>query len=438
MAKSSTVSNKQNDPDLKNYAKSFAEAFFVSHASGKSVGEFDEGSGISLGSAGVVEIDENLEKTIYKLIQRAEQLLGPTGVHSRTFYDLVLQAGHDALNAGLTAVNAAVAIIKKLWDHGTTTYEWVSPNRLFHFDSSIDSVQVGRVRAMKTDVLVKERETQYPKHPVSINISENTGFQLGGGSFSLNLYHTCWLVEVDAIVQHVETEGKWLIDVAVSYLRLRHKSWSHFAPAIGDVEPHPTRPFQRHNEGAKIQGPSITAGGGKSPSVYEIDNNVLTSTRDKSFVECANLIFAPPQKSVAERVSQGLGWLTRGRQAEDRSERLLYFFTAIEALLSSDDKTAPVTQTIARHAAVILTNDNTQRSKIAADIKRLYQFRSALVHAGTRSVSGSVADQTQILAESLYMRILESFDMKKLHTLFCTELSNASYGLPWPSNSTSS
>jgi hypothetical protein len=35
---------------------------------------------------------------------------------------------------------------------------------------------------------------------------------------------------------------------------------------------------------------------------------------------------------LAERVGQGLGWLTRGRQAEDRAERLLYFFTAIEAL----------------------------------------------------------------------------------------------------------
>ena len=53
--------------------------------------------------------------------------------------------------------------------------------------------------------------------------------------------------------------------------------------------------------------------------------------------------------------------MTRGRQARDRSERLLFFFTAIEALLSGDDKTAPVTQTIARRAATILVDDPTHR-----------------------------------------------------------------------------
>jgi hypothetical protein len=43
-------------------------------------------------------------------------------------------------------------------------------------------------------------------------------------------------------------------------------------------------------------------------------------------------------------VGQGLGWLSRGRQAESRTERFLFFFTALEALLSSDDKGDPVTQ----------------------------------------------------------------------------------------------
>jgi hypothetical protein len=177
-----------------------------------------------------------------------------------------------------------------------------------------------------------------------------------------------------------------------AYLRLSYREWSTHFPLLGSIEPHPVRATRVESEGVKIQGLRVLAGGSSVPPWYEIDAAVVAKSREATFISRAELIFDPPKKSLAERVGQGLGWLTRGRQAEDRAERLLYFFTAIEALLSNDDKTAPVVQTIARHAAVLLTNENEQRAVIARSAKALYELRSSLAHAGTRAILWSAAN----------------------------------------------
>lgn len=242
----------------------------------------------------------------------------------------------------------------------------------------------------------------------------------------------CWIVRVDSILENVEEEGKWLIDVAVSFLRLSHSQWAGHFPSIGRTEPHPIMGSTLHKEGVNLKGPEALVGSSALPSWYEIDSNVLTTANGSDFTINADSIFAPAKKSLAERVSQGLGWLTRGRQAEDRAERLLYFFTAIEALLSNDDKTAPVTQTIARHGAVLLTDDNEERFKIAAHIKSLYTSRSALVHSGNRSILWSSANSAQQLAEAMFSITLQKADLNTAHAKFCDSLAASSFGLPWP------
>jgi len=174
------------------------------------------------------------------------------------------------------------------------------------------------------------------------------------------------------------------------------------------------------------------AAGVTTPDWYEIDAKIVEFAETENFIAKAKLITSPPAKGLAERVSQGLGWLTRGRQADDRAERLLYFFTAIEALLSTDDKSAPVMQTISRHAAVLLHSDNARRVKTAVEIRRLYNFRLALVHAGNRSVFWTAANTAQQIAELLFVRVLRDADLTTSRSEFSAALSKASYGLLWP------
>jgi Apea-like HEPN len=184
-----------------------------------------------------------------------------------------------------------------------------------------------------------------------------------------------------------QEEAKWLIDVATSLLRLAYRQVGPMFPMPGDIEPNPTLPWHLKDVSATIGKDSTTGRTHGIIKSYEIDRQLEPAITDPAFLTRANLIFDPPVGSVAGRIHNGLGWLTRGRQSDDRAERFLFTFTAIESLLSNSDKTAPITQTIARHAAVILTDDTAARQKIASSISGLYDFRSTVVHRGGRPVA---------------------------------------------------
>jgi Apea-like HEPN len=176
----------------------------------------------------------------------------------------------------------------------------------------------------------------------------------------------------------------------------------------------------------------ISTDGGSVSQYYQVNKAVADHLQSINFEERAKKIFSPVSKSVGERVAQGLGWMARGRRAHDRAERFLFFYTAIEALLASSDRTAPVIQTIARHAAVILAEKVEKRYEIAKNIKTSYETRSALVHGGRRNVSKTEADDAQLMAEILYLEILEKVDLASSDESFEAGLSIASYGLRWP------
>lgn len=141
-------------------------------------------------------------------------------------------------------------------------------------------------------------------------------------------------------------------------------------------------------------------GGGKVPPVYDASKKVAAEQN-------AAILFDPPSKSLALRAAQGLGWLTRGRQMSDRAERLLSFFTALEALLTSNNKSDPVTQTISRHVSVIYTQKFADRMVVYNKVKALYGLRSAVVHAGKRDVLWGDVNTLQSIVEAIFYVVLK-------------------------------
>lgn len=242
----------------------------------------------------------------------------------------------------------------------------------------------------------------------------------------------CWVVKVSAARDNAKEEAKWLLDIAISLIRMSYKTVGPMFPMIGDIEPHPWEPWNFADAGLTLGQNVAYSGRRTTPSLYEVDKQIEATVSEPSFVDRAKLVFDPLKGSLAERIGQGLGWLTRGRQTEDRAERLLYNFTAIEALLSSNDKSAPVTQTIARNAAAILTEDVAARANTAKDIMRLYELRSLVVHARSRPVAWTQANLAQNFAEELFWRVLPNADLSLKHADFIAQLSFASYGSPWP------
>jgi Apea-like HEPN len=244
---------------------------------------------------------------------------------------------------------------------------------------------------------------------------------------------TCWDVTVPASSGTRSESARWMIDIAISLIRLSHVLGdSPVTPLLGQVEAKSDGPLYHPSTDITVTGTNVSVRSERPLGLYVFDGATADPERVEALDRRGIQIFNASRGSVAERVQQGLGWLTRARTSYDRPERFLYFFTALEALLSSDDKSAPIVQTIARHAAALWTNDKEDRAGIAAEIKKLYEVRSALVHAGKRGVSAGSALTAQYIVECLFVRVLEAEKLGMEHQTFCGELAKASFGLDWP------
>ena len=419
---------KGNTGQLKPAVKAYLQAYktaITKIAEGRRRG-FGEDAEADNGSA---ESRENLSKANDELVRQAIKLFGPNNASERSFSLLAEWIGQEFAAGDYDIDKGVTKLIDVLIDEGNASFDVILPNYLILFKDGVRSLTIGRVQtALTADIAPKLME-----HISTLKIVHGERFSqtTSEDGVAVTMPPVCWVVKVDAVQDNAQEEAKWLVDVAISLLRMSYTSVGSMFPKVGDIEPHPWEPWNL--PAGLTTGPQVVYVG-KRPTrnLYEVNKEVETTIGDHSFADRADLILDPKPGTLAERINRGLGWLARGRQTKDRAERLLYNFTAIEALLSSTEKSAPVTQTIARNAGVIITDDVAVRAKISKDIIDLYDFRSQVVHAGSRPVSWTQSNFAQDLAEDLFWRVLPAVNLSMEYTAFLKQLSFASYGSPWP------
>jgi hypothetical protein len=257
--------------------------------------------------------------------------------------------------------------------------------------------------------------------------------KIAGAVLELEFPKFCWRVKVNALHGAVAEEALWLVNITMSLVRLFYPRPDGAVPLGGFTarENHPTLRIEPQQASITLGTTETSLKGSHSGVQYAIGDAAKEHFDKIGLKIIAETIYNASPKTVAERLGQGLGWLSRGRQAESRSERFLYFFTSLEALLSSDDKGTPISQTISRHAAVIMFNDAHQRALLAKELQTLYGLRSSLVHTGKRNISTAEAARSQELLESLYLAVLQKVKVTDKFETFARGLAEASYGLPW-------
>jgi hypothetical protein len=368
-------------------------------------------------------------------VQQAIRRLGPIKGHAKVLdnalWDFVVSIEDDAELDDDAVLNLALEQIEA---NSASVSEFFRPCPLVRLPEEVDRIEIGRVAIDRTEARIDEfrKISQHFKFGVGQDWTLSIILTDKDAGVVTVLPPTVWSINLAAADPIREEEGLWLTDVALSILRMcaRHDDLGAMAPTVGRVEPHPFFPHDHQDHSFTLkQGGSGHLGGMTAPNDYWLTKGAAEALQDPLAKAKIDTVFDAKPKSVAERFYQGCGWLTRGRRSKDRSDRLLYFFTAIEALLSDSDKTSPVIQTIARHAAVLLSDDNERRQKIAKDIKRLYGVRSALVHAGARGAYDIDANSAQQLAELLYFRVWNDIDLSLSHQGFSSMLGKASYGL---------
>jgi Apea-like HEPN len=354
----------------------------------------------SIGSV-IFAIGPDIWREVHALVTRATDLLGPTHGNEKDIEELAWQYAAKTANGEAQQK----AFIAALDDVHSRTFVHYCPNYSIRFDDGIREFAIGPVKARLSEDVAEVMKKDFPKAKFRATAESFPGTRLRRKKIYVGLTPVCWEVRVSASKGNVPEEASWLINTALSLLRLSYPiDWyKPYFPGLGDCEALPTTRPETRRSRLTLTPNGASIGGWSVPLHYQIDKTLLEHLDKIGFDSLAAIISAPPARSLAERVARGLGWLTRGRQVESRSERFLYFFTAIEALLSNDDKSAPIIQTIARNSATILADAPADRFNLAKDIQRHYESRSALAHTGSRPVSHSGAEHLQAIAEALYV-----------------------------------
>jgi hypothetical protein len=371
----------------------------------------------------------------HALVDRCVKLLGPSVAHEEDVTDLAWEYADEGIQS-----DSSVDLNKTFGNFATALQQWralpvryLLPNQVIELATGTSALVVGPVSVRHTDEIAHETGANWanPEQHGIIAIGKlGLNFVDGRGVFGMT--PTCWDVTVPASPRAQSETALWMIDVAISLIRLRVLGIFPFAHAFGQPEAKSSGPRNHALSAITVSGTKISGGSSRMLGTYAFDGATADADRVNTLAHRGEKIFSAARGSVAERVQQGLGWLTRARTAHDRPERFLYFFTALEALLSTDDKSAPVIQTISRHASVLCTNDNWTRVQIAAEIKKLYEIRSELVHKGKRGVSTISVMRIQEIVEFLFYTVLEAERLEMKHQAFSAELTQSSFGMEWP------
>lgn len=366
----------------------------------------------------------------------ASKMLKARNAHEQTIRALCQDAGQAYVKLVLSTEettpgaleSVAISLVETVLNEVGREYVHIEPNFLMIHDAA-DIVSLGRVRSMRTEMAGTITELS-GFEAIRLELGRYPDMVFDADCVTLCMPQSVWVVEVPATLENVTEESKWLIDVAVSLIRLSTAHWPRSLSRPGAVEPHPTYPTIHDHPHITLDGDSFVAGRGKRQSCYQVTAEVAADLASREVQEKASILFDPADKSLAQCVAQGLGWMTRGRQASDRAERLLSFFTALEALLTSDSAD-PVTQTISRHVSVIWSQDLNTRVSVYNQIKRLYSLRSAVVHRGQREVMWQDVNSIQAYVESVFWIVIDRCDLRMSQEVFSRSLADASHGLPW-------
>jgi hypothetical protein len=389
------------------------------------------GNGFSSGEHGTVEFTAEFVEASRNLSTGAIKVFGKSRIHEKSAEEVARDIAFNSNDAD--SVKAiAKAVVTGIKAAATTEYRVIRPNPLFRFVGNVEEIKIGPVRIATREAVRRDVEGRSSAIRICSLEKENNAvtFIEDGASLIAQVYlpELCWDVSVQGMPKGLELEAVWFIDVAISFVRLHYQQPKGFFPTISDVEPHPIHPRQFQAQGLSIGPDGATLGGGSAAPWYEIDADMVIILKSSKVVAAAEQLFAPHSNTLAERMQQALGWLTRARRAYEPAERMLLFFTTIEALLSGTNKDGPITESIARNAGVIWSADPKVRMALYKSLKKLYDLRSRIVHNGERSVAQLEVNNIHYIAWTITQIILRRADLSARHSDFIETLKEASFG----------
>jgi hypothetical protein len=173
---------------------------------------------------------------------------------------------------------------------------------------------------------------------------------------------------------------------------------------------------------------------------FSLNPELIKALQRPEFNAFAALLGTAGKDGLVARLRNALGFFGRAINEPDRLTRFLFLVIAMEAIFSRD-KHAPIKTTLADHAT-ILCFKTPDRLQVHADLRKIYDERSSIVHNGVSYVdSALIAKAEKLAARSIYCSLAlavsvkdgtGSFENRFFDRLLELKVGTASNGLKLP------
>ncbi|RYD50757.1 MAG: hypothetical protein EOP52_13115 [Sphingobacteriales bacterium] len=368
------------------------------------------------------ELEKECLKAIYKDKKYSPSLISDEEIKSllRKF----------VANQSKSQQNETTAFFKSLNEKVERKFLYILPNHSLELSDHVKDFQIGPVRCTRAgDLRAELSNFNLISDPIK------RGLEIADGIATYFISEQCYEFQLECSHEMARSQAQWYVDIALSIFRLFsciEKAHSNMFPKVGETDPASFIEKQSVEAAITIDSLKKEAMGGGWAIVpkYEVYPSTVELFEKSKFKEIAIEIFDIELNTLKSNLQRMLGWMTKARASEDLATRFLMFFTALEALLSNNDKSAPITDTIARNVSTIVSTVE-NRYATATRVKELYGIRSQLVHSGMRDVSLDDCRELQILTEMTCTCVLmNAFNQDR--ESFHSDLRKAGFGLAWP------
>lgn len=391
-------------------------------------------SGWSTGSAGALQHSRKLTESVRLATSIVLDLLDTKYGDEREIEKTIFYVAHRSVEANSAIKLFIKDVLDALADTVFRSFSVFVPSYSVTLADGVDSFELGDARLLTSKAAVIELNKcgESPDDgSVDFVLSDDSRriiADLGQSSVMVPSNSFMWCAKVESSAANADSEAEFLIDVTTSLISLLISQASAFPRRAGDIVSHPTSSHEFEGHGfAKTGKDTRLFGARRAYQKHVITDTAIKDYSNSEQATIVRLVHDGAKGAVAESVKTAMAWHAKGTQSTDPAFRLLYFFTAIEALLSRSSSD-PVSETIARFGSTLISSDVSRRSLNAFSIKKLYHFRSQTVHRGSRETRWPEARAAQNFLELSLKRILNSKTLSLTRLRFLKELNDASYG----------
>lgn len=126
-------------------------------------------------------------------------------------------------------------------------------------------------------------------------------------------------------------------------------------------------------------------------------------------------IIASPKGPIENRLNKAINWIGKGLFADSSIDSIIFFSSALEAMLIRDPKaiiSPSIVSSLAEYCAFLLGKNKRSRQEIASIVKDIYSERSAGTHGGKLMSDSIIEQKAAMISRMMVFRLLSLYPNK--------------------------